>query len=114
MNRLTIPLAFFLFAAAVCHGQRITATLLGDVTDASGATVSGAKVTARNLDTNVERDASTDERGAYRLDFLPAGRYDIVTRNGRVRRLHRSAPLVFRNREYSVSRPGSSKSAPPV
>ena len=79
-------LAVFLFAGALCHGQRITATLLGDVTDATGATVSDAKVTARNVDTNVERTTVSDERGAYRLDFLPVGRYDVTIEHAGFRR----------------------------
>lgn len=79
MSRNLLKLAaLFIFAGLQCQAQRITATLLGDVTDASGAAVGGAKVTARNVDTSVERTALSSDRGEYRLDFLPPGRYDVT------------------------------------
>ncbi|MBM3740974.1 MAG: carboxypeptidase regulatory-like domain-containing protein, partial [Acidobacteria bacterium] len=75
-----------LLASAPSSAQRITATLLGDVTDNSGAAVGRAKVTARNTETNVERSTESDERGAYHLDFLPIGRYDITVESAGFKR----------------------------
>lgn len=72
----SLPVVALLFAGST-QAQRITASLLGDVTDNTGAAVAGAKVVAKNVDTNTERSAETDERGAYRIDFVPIGRYDI-------------------------------------
>ncbi|MFN7925423.1 MAG: carboxypeptidase-like regulatory domain-containing protein [Bryobacteraceae bacterium] len=68
------------------NAQRITATLLGDVSDTSGAAVAGAKITAKNVDTNAERTAETDERGSYRMDFIPIGRYDLTIEHAGFRR----------------------------
>ena len=47
------------------------------MTDPSGAAVAGAKIAARNQATNAERDAITNDRGAYVIDLLPPGRYDV-------------------------------------
>ncbi|MCC6588099.1 MAG: carboxypeptidase regulatory-like domain-containing protein [Bryobacterales bacterium] len=86
MNKPLRCVLILLAGANTFYGQRITATLLGDVTDASGAVVAAASVTARNIDTNVERAAQTDEHGAYRLDFVPAGRYNVTIEHSGFRR----------------------------
>src|SRR6185437_10797868 len=46
-------------------------------TDASGATVSGAKITAKNVDTGESRSTTTDQAGRYRLAQLPLGFYEV-------------------------------------
>ncbi len=48
-----------------------TATLVGRVTDVSGAVVGGAKVQARNTQTGLERTTVTAESGDYELPLLP-------------------------------------------
>jgi outer membrane receptor protein involved in Fe transport len=70
--------ALFLFwTAAITWGQS-TATIVGRVTDPSGAAVSGAKVTALNTDTGLERSTLTGEAGDYELPLLPiTGAYSL-------------------------------------
>ena len=58
--------------------QAVNATLLGTVTDASGAVVPSAKVTATETNTNTVRSTVTNESGNYSFPDLPPGRY-IVT-----------------------------------
>lgn len=58
--------------------QTVTGAITGVVTDPSGAVVVGAKVTAHNLDTNVSTPATTNASGAYHIDFLPIGRYEVI------------------------------------
>jgi Carboxypeptidase regulatory-like domain/TonB dependent receptor len=60
--------------------QRTTASIVGSVTDQSGATVPGAEVVARNLATAVERSVTSNELGYYVLTALPAGRYSLTVR----------------------------------
>lgn len=70
-------LGLFLFSfPAVAPGQ-VSANLSGVVTDVSGATVSGATVTAKDVDTGVSRSALTDHAGRYRLSQLPLGSYEV-------------------------------------
>ncbi len=57
--------------------QSTTATMLGTVTDKTGAMVAGAKVTARNMQTNLTRTGSSNEQGEYRIEFLPVGNYEL-------------------------------------
>ena len=69
-------------AAVLCCGsafaQTITGDITGTVTDASGAVISGAKVTATNVDTNVSVSATTNSTGTYSLRFLQVGRYKVL------------------------------------
>lgn len=69
--------AAFMLAATWGVAQLPTATILGDVKDASGASVPTAMVTARNTDTNFMRTVTTDEGGSYRLLELPVGHYEL-------------------------------------
>jgi len=57
--------------------QSTTATLLGTVTDKTGATVAGANVTARNMQTNLTRTVESNGQGEYRIEFLPVGNYEV-------------------------------------
>ena len=76
---LALLLAFPLAAVA----QITTATIVGTITDPSGAILPGAQVTARNADTGLTRTVTTNESGSYRLEFLPVGNYALeVTANG--------------------------------
>ena len=78
----------FLRKAALCfiavssllpmYAQQTSATLLGTVTDASGAAVAGVTVRATNLATNFNRQGVTDQVGSYSIRPLPAGSYRIT------------------------------------
>src|ERR1700754_278785 len=64
-------------AAPPALAQTFRGTILGTVTDSQLAVVTSATVTARNLDTGVERSTRTDEAGNYSLPELPIGRYEV-------------------------------------
>src|SRR4029453_18656208 len=72
---LVAVLGFSLASAA--SAQVTTATIVGTITDSSGAALPGATVTARNVDTGFNRTAPSNEDGAYRLEFLPIGNYTL-------------------------------------
>lgn len=59
--------------------QISTASLAGQVTDATGAVLVGATVTARNTETGIGRSASSDSGGRYFLTGLSPGEYSITT-----------------------------------
>jgi hypothetical protein len=58
-------------------GQAITGTVVGTVRDATGAVVSGAKVTARNVDTGTTSETVTGAEGNYTIPTVTPGTYDI-------------------------------------
>jgi Carboxypeptidase regulatory-like domain len=53
-------------------------SIAGTVTDISGAVVDGADVTARNLQSNELRKATTNSTGTYSLPNLPVGTYEVT------------------------------------
>ena len=66
-----------LTCVCVLRAQVSTGDILGTITDASGAVLVGAKVTAENPDTSLTRTATTDSSGNYDIVLLPAGRYNL-------------------------------------
>jgi carboxypeptidase family protein len=82
---LRFPSAAWLFVAALAilpaiqsaHGQGITGSMTGTVTDPSGAVVGGATVTVREVDTNAARTITTSEAGTFTVTQLPPGHYTV-------------------------------------
>src|SRR6266481_3047271 len=70
--------ALLLLCASPGKAQTFRGTILGTVTDSSGAAVSGAKVTVKNADTGVERTTETQADGSYRVPELPIGTYKVT------------------------------------
>src|SRR5690349_15983491 len=83
---LAVSFAMILAALLVAtpgHAAEVTAAILGTVRDASGAVVSGAKVTLTNTQTNVSRTIETNTDGNYSFTLVPVGTYKLVVeRNG--------------------------------
>src|SRR5580704_16287657 len=76
--RVRIVLIFVLLAAISLSAQTFRGTILGTVTDPSGAVLAGAKVTVKNLGTGLERTTETSADGSYSLPELPIGTYDVT------------------------------------
>ena len=73
-------LVFFSGATVTfAQGGTAAAQLNGTVTDASGASVSGAAIAVRNTDTNTTYTATSTERGSYAIINLPPGNYELKT-----------------------------------
>jgi hypothetical protein len=74
-------LAFVVLAATSLLSQTFRGTVLGTVTDASGAVVSGAKVAVRNVNTGQERTTETSADGSYSVpDVRDLYSYDYAKR----------------------------------
>jgi len=79
--RAAVLAAIGLGTISVCDrvsAQSSSAGVNGVVTDASGAVVSGAKATLRNVDTNVERDTVSNGSGDYFFNEVPPARYTLT------------------------------------
>jgi len=59
-------------------GQEARSTLLGRVTDSTGAVIVGAKVEGLNTATGVRSNAATNQSGDYLLPYLNPGTYTIT------------------------------------
>jgi carboxypeptidase family protein/TonB-dependent receptor-like protein len=75
--RLRLTLAFLLCGAVSLAAQTFRGTILGSVTDSSGAAVSGASVSARNTATGLQRTTQTSGDGSYSIPELPIGTYEV-------------------------------------
>ncbi len=64
-------------------GQTFRGTILGSVTDSTGAYVAGATVKVRNVGTGLERTTTTSTDGSYSVPELPIGTYSVtITQTG--------------------------------
>jgi hypothetical protein len=62
---------------SVTHVFAQTGTIVGTVTDSTGAVIPNASITVTNVDTNFERTDTTDDRGDYTVPLLPTGNYRV-------------------------------------
>jgi Carboxypeptidase regulatory-like domain/TonB dependent receptor len=77
---IRILLAAVLFAVCghVAVAQDTTATILGNVTDPTGAAIARAEVTVTNTETNVSVAVTTTDSGAYVVPQLNPGTYSVT------------------------------------
>ncbi len=73
--------ALMIFAVAGSnhlYAQNATATVLGTVTDMSGAAVPDASILLKNTGTGATRTVNTDAGGRFRVPDLQVGSYDVT------------------------------------
>src|SRR5712664_352937 len=74
---------FFLLSLVLTGSYRLlaqataTGNIVGVVTDATGAALPNATITATNAGTNAQRTTTSNSSGQYRFDLLPVGVYNI-------------------------------------
>jgi len=78
-SRPGLPWLFLLlmFLGSPLARAQASSSIGGTVFDPSGAAVSSASVSAKNLETGALRSAATDDRGRYEILSLPVGRYEV-------------------------------------
>lgn len=75
---IAVVSAGVLMGGSVAHGQGIvTGTLVGSVQDATGAVITGAKITVTKTDTNTVFTTTTNAQGSFTLSDLPVGNYSV-------------------------------------
>ncbi len=76
---LSILSPVLLFGTSLmAYGQAVTATLVGNVTDTSKATIDHAQVKIVEQRTNVAFTQTTNDSGNYQFTFLPPGVYTVT------------------------------------
>ena len=73
----TLAVLGILVSASPYHAQVAVGTLLGNVTDESGAAVPGATITATETRTNISRTAVSNAGGNYTFSNLASGVYRV-------------------------------------
>ncbi|HEV2834381.1 MAG TPA: TonB-dependent receptor [Pyrinomonadaceae bacterium] len=71
-------LLVLLSGAAVGQQNVTSGAVSGRIEDSRGAVVSGATVTATNLETNQRLTTASDAEGRYRFPYLRTGEYDLT------------------------------------
>src|SRR5579864_2595524 len=83
--------------------QAVNGTLLGTVTDSSGAIVPNAKVTITETNTGISHSAMTNESGNYSFPDLPPGTYDVTVEQSGFKKESRKANDVLVNSTVRVN-----------
>jgi hypothetical protein len=85
-------LVCFLGACLFAPAQSVTsATLTGEVLDATGASIAAVGIDVHNLDRDQHWNVRSDSEGRFRFSVLPPGRYELVAEDPRFTR----APMTF-------------------
>jgi len=71
-------LAFLLFLTTVAHAQTSRGSLRGIVQDSSSGRIPAAKIVVQSPDSSMLREATSEDRGEFRLDDLLPGAYHVI------------------------------------
>jgi Carboxypeptidase regulatory-like domain len=95
---IVVILGALLFGlSAPVMGQAVNATLLGTVTDSSGAAVANVKVTITETNTGISRVSQTNDSGNYVFPDLPPGTYSVIAEQPGFKRESRAGIDVIVN-----------------
>jgi Carboxypeptidase regulatory-like domain len=86
---LVVGLSLVGFSART-SGQAVNATLVGAVTDSSGAAVANVKMTITETNTAISHSSQTNESGNYVFPDLPPGTYAVTAELSGFKRASRS------------------------
>ena len=83
MKKALILLLTLLWGVAAFAQVNSTGSLIGTITDSSGAVVPDAAIKVLNKSTGLMRESKSADTGTFRFDLLPAGTYEVtVTKPG--------------------------------
>ena len=83
MSALISAVLVAFLAGTVADAQVLYGSIVGNVTDSTGAAVPGATVTIEQAETKLTRELVTDAAGAYHFTAVPSGTYSVtVTMTG--------------------------------
>ncbi len=83
-----------LLICCAAYAQEFRGSILGRITDVSGALVPGASVRAVNVATNTAAETRTNEQGNYRIALLLPGDYRLEVEHAGFKRIERSGIRV--------------------
>src|SRR5438552_179144 len=113
MRRLIFAAVLLAFAIPLAGQSGNEGSIMGTVSDPSGAVVADALVTARHTETASTYSTGTDQGGTFRFLVLPVGTYDIkVERSGFTTEIERGVILSLgakSNVDFSLKVAGPSE-----
>lgn len=84
------------------HAQGLTGSIIGRVSDPSGAVIQGARVVVTNNDTGYTREANTTDAGFYSLQALPYGVYSLEVSSTGFKTLKQGPITLNSNQQLSI------------
>ncbi len=97
-----LALAMLCLVPSRASAQAVTGTLLGNISDSSGASVPGVTVTATEVQTNIARTAVTNESGFFLFSSLLNGKYTVTAELQGFKKVIRENVLVDVNTTIRV------------
>ena len=79
MKRVLTSIFTVFFAVSLSHAQTNQGQIAGNVTDASGAAVAGASVTAKSAESGSVYTTRSTSAGSYRFPSIQLGSYTVTT-----------------------------------
>jgi Carboxypeptidase regulatory-like domain len=76
--RLALLLTGLFFLCRPLGAQDFRGTILGTVSDSTGAAVPGVTVTIQNLETKIAQNVVSDGKGQYQVRYLNSGTYSVT------------------------------------
>ena len=103
-RRILIPLAAIALVLCLVSVARAGegGSISGTVTDATGAVVPKATVTATDTDTGIRQTVVTDDKGFYSLLDLPIGHYELGVESPSFRPYRRTGIVIDANSALTV------------
>ena len=94
-----------LMLPSLSHAQTGQGTIVGTVSDATGAVIPGVAVTSTNRDTRVSRATVSNEEGIFRIPYLNPGQYELSFEADGFKKLLRSNVQVRSSETVRVNAP---------
>jgi hypothetical protein len=90
------------FSSSPAHAQ-VSAMMKGVISDPTGAAISAATVTTRNIETGAERTTTSDEAGNYLILALPVGQYEVKASKSGFRDVNRTGINLVVGQEATLN-----------
>jgi hypothetical protein len=90
----TVLLGFVLIFPSPAKAQDIFGRIAGTITDSSGSTIPGVRVTIQNEATNAQREITADKNGSYVAEELEVGTYTVTVEKGGFKRVTKRGNAV--------------------
>lgn len=98
----TLAALVILHLSPFLMAQAVNGTLLGTVTDTSGATVTGAKVQAKSAETGAVHESVTNESGNFSFPNLQPGTYAVSAEANGFKRVTQQSITLLSNSSIRV------------
>jgi Carboxypeptidase regulatory-like domain len=102
LRSICIVMLLAMLTASLAFSQAVSGSLVGTLSDSSGAVVANAKVTITERDTGLTRTTNTNESGNYAFPDLPPGTYTVIAEQTGFKRASRGGIELIVNSSERV------------